>query len=83
MFTTTKEIHMVVKEEYDEVFEVFNADGAWLDVFIKYCPYDIFNVVRVIGGDEEGNLVDAIDRYDWKAELSVEEAIAEQQEPDL
>jgi hypothetical protein len=74
---------MVVKEKYDAVFEVFNADGDWLDVFIEYCPYDMFNVVRVIGGDEEGNLVDAIDRYDWKAELSVEEAIEEQQEPDL
>lgn len=74
---------MVVKEKYDAVFEVFNADGDWLDVFIEYCPYDMFNVVRVIGGDEEGNLVDAIDRYDWKAELGVEEAIAEQKEPDL
>ena len=74
---------MVVKEKYDAVFEVFNESGDWLDVFIEYCPYDMFNVVRVIGGDEVGNLVDAIDRYDWKAELSVEEAIADQMEPDL
>ena len=60
---------MVVKEKYDAVFEVFNEAGDWLDVFIEYCPYDMFNVVRVIGGDTEGNLVDAVDRYDWKAEL--------------
>ena len=74
---------MVVKEKYDAVFEVFNESGDWLDVFIEYCPYDMFNVVRVIGGDEVGNLVDAIDRYDWKAELGVEEAIADMREPDL
>ena len=74
---------MVVKEKYDTVIETFNADGDWLDVFIEYCPYDMFNVVRVIGGDTEGNLVDAVDRYDWKAELGVEEAIADMREPDL
>ena len=74
---------MQIKEKYDDVFEVFNADDHWLDVYIEYCPFDMFRVVRVVGGDEEGNPVDAIDRYDWKAELGVEEAIAEQQEPDL
>ena len=74
---------MMVLEKYDDVFEVFNANDEWLDVFIEYCPEDMFTVVRVVGGDEDGNPVDAIDRYDWKAELSIEEAIAEQMEPDL
>ena len=74
---------MQIKEKYDDVFEVFNANDEWLDVFIEYCPEDMFTVVRVVGGDEDGNPVDAIDRYDWKAELSIEEAIAEQMEPDL
>lgn len=83
MFTLTKEIIMVIKEKYDTVIETFNADGDWLDVFIEYCPFDDFTVVRVIGGDTEGNLVDAVDRYDWKAELGVEEAIKEMREPDL
>jgi hypothetical protein len=72
-----------IKEKYDDVFEVFNASDEWLDVYIEYCPEDMFRVVRVVGGDEDGNPVDAIDRYDWLAELSIEEAIAEQMEPDL
>ena len=74
---------MQIKENYDDVFEVYNANDEWLDVYIKYCPEEMFKVIRVVGGDEDGNPVDAIDRYDWKAELSVEEAIEEQQEPDL
>lgn len=72
---------MQIKEKYDDVFEVFNDNGEWLDVYIEYCPYDMFKVIRVVGGDEDGNPVDAIDRYDWKAELSIEEAIEEQMQP--
>ena len=68
---------MQIKENYDDVFEVYNANDEWLDVYIKYCPEEMFKVIRVVGGDEGGNPVDAIDRFDAKAELSLEDTVVE------
>jgi hypothetical protein len=67
---------MMIPNSYDFVVDATNANGEWLDVYCKSTKgeYKDFEVLYVIGGTEDGGIVEAMDRYDDCAEGDVENA---------
>ena len=64
-----------IPNTYDFVADCTNANGEWLDVYCKHTEHDSvlgFDVIYVVGGTEDGGVVEAIDRYDDHAEFDAE-----------
>ena len=68
-----------IPNTYDFVADCTNANGEWLDVYCRYTPneYQDFEIIYVVGGTEDGGVVEAEDRYDISAECDVYTATAE------